>query len=65
MTTGWCKSNSGVMQDQLSYLPCQRIRKCDEQLCAWNQIGSDGKGWYTGMEEPSGVSIYSDAVCEQ
>ena len=50
VTTGWCKSDSGVRQGcPLSTSPfqhiCQGIRKGDKQLCTWSQICSGGKGW--------------------
>ena len=61
MTTGWCKSDSGVRQGCLLSPPfyhiCQEIRKGDKQLYAWCQICNGGNGLCHGMEESSRPSI--------
>ena len=59
VTTGWCKSDSGVRRLVISPFEhiCQGIRKSDEKLCTWSQICSGGKGWCHGMEESNRSSI--------
>ena len=68
VTTGWCKSDSGVRQgcplspsSPFQHI-CQGIRKGDKQLCTWSQICSGGKGWCHGMEE-SKQDFYMQMMC--